>query len=125
MGARTVAPRGETFRKRDETLAANRPRPRDRDRRGRDCGSREGRETVVGVITDAETGQILRLGQGEDMAAADGVALQRRLGVSATGARAARDGDSTLRRMRAELSEKRRAPLCHRRRGGPMDEQRG
>ena len=41
-------------------------------------------------------------------------------------ARAVRDGDATLRRMRVDLSEKWRALLCRRRRGGrPMDEQRG
>ena len=38
--------------------------------------------------------------------------------------RAVLDGDATLRRMRAELSEKRRAPLCHRRRGGRSSWQR-
>ena len=54
----------------------------------------------------------LGLGQGEDMAAADGAAAGRRLGARGSGQRRA------LRRMRVELSGKWRALLRRRRRRG-------
>ena len=101
-------------RKRDETRAENRLRARadTRPRQGgRDGGSREWRKTVVGVVTGAETGQVLGL---DLLVERDSDGFDSWSGLATS--RAVRDGDATLRRMSAEPVGKWRAPLRHRRR---------
>ena len=67
----------------------------------------------------------LGLDQGEDMAAADGAALQRRLGASASGARGSgrrRDSSPDARGSEREVEGAVMPPPAG---GRPMDEQRG
>ena len=71
-----------------------------------------GEKTVAGVVTGAETGQVLGL---DLLVERDSDGFDSWSGLAAS--RAVRDGDTTLRRMRAEPVGKWRAPLRHRRRG--------
>ena len=72
----------------------------------------KGEKTVAGVVTGAETGQVLGL---DLLVERDSDGFDSWSGLATS--RAVRDGDATLRRMRAEPVGKWRAPLRHRRRG--------